>query len=500
MVLGLFIFKTYGLSWDEKFSRDNGLYAYNYVTGKNTDLLQAGEKEYGTAFELPLVWIEKTINLTSTQQIYYMRHLVTFSFFFVGVIFFYLLSKKRFGAKLGLLGTFFLILSPRIFADSFYNSKDVILLASIIIAVFTLKRFLDRKTLKNALIHSIICAYAVGVRMPALIIVLFTFAFLAYDFVFSSNKNPRIYLKAVILFTFSFIIFTVLFWPYLWVNPFWNFLSAYSKFSHFGWNNTLLYFGRFVPVVSEFHKTYPLVWIGMTTPLSYLALFFIGVAISALSFAKKPVKYLKTHRDDLIFLCWFFVPLLSIILLKSVIYDGWRHLYFIYPAMILIGLVGFERVLKSKFRSSVSLLIFIDLLFALIFMVKYHPYQNLYFNLFSGGMKNVKNNFEMDYWGLTFRRGLEYIAQNDKSEKIPIFFAHGLTENTDILKDDDRKRFIVLKEPRDAKYVLSNYRWHPENYPKDIKIIYEIKIEGVSIMSVLKRPPEGFKNETFERR
>lgn len=501
-LLGVFIFRDYGISWDESFSRSNALLAYKYVTGESREFLRHGEKEYGTGFELPLVFAEKTFNITSPQQIYYTRHFFTFTLFFIGTIFFYLLAKSRFGANLALLGTLFLILSPRIFADSFYNSKDAVFLAAFTFAVYTMVRFLDKKSLKNAMIHAAAAAFAISIRMPAVLIVVLTLVGLAYDLVLSSKKDLKGIFKQALIFIFATLAFTVIFWPYLWTNPIGNLASAYYKFNHFEWNNTALYFGRFVPVVSEFHKTYPLVWIGMTTPLSYLALFFIGISVFGLNFIKKPVKYLKAHRNDLIFLLWFFLPLFTVIAFRSVLYDGWRHLYFIYPALILVGLIGLEFILKQKsiIKPVVLVLIALNLVNVSIFMVKNHPYQNLYFNSLANGAANAKKNFDLDYWGLTFRKGLEYIAENDKSSKIPVFFAHGSLQNIDILSDEDRKRFIVLTEPKGAKYVLTNYRWHPEDYPKNLKIIYEIKIDGVSVMAVLSRPPEGFRNEDFERR
>ena len=119
-------------------------------------------------------------------------------------------------------------------------------------------------------------------------------------------------------------------------------------------------------------------------------------------------------------------------------------------------------------------------------MIVYHPYQNLYFNNLVGGMKNAKKNFELDYWGLTFRKGLEYIAANDKSSEISVYFSQGSQGNIDILPSEERIRFTPLAEPKGAKYILTNYRWHPQDYSETYDKVYETKIDGTAVMSVYK--------------
>ena len=50
-------------------------------------------------------------------------------------------------------------------------------------------------------------------------------------------------------------------------------------------------------------------------------------------------------------------------------------------------------------------------------MYKNHPHQNVYFNFLAG--KNFNERFEMDYFGVSNKRALEYIVeQEDKTVKI----------------------------------------------------------------------------------
>lgn len=497
--LGIFIYRHYGISWDESTSRDNGLIAYQYITGQNRDLLTYRDRDYGTAFEFPLVMVEKLLHVSSSQQIYYLRHLLTFLFFFISVVFFYKIALDRFGSGIAFLGTIFLVLSPRIFADSFYNSKDLGLLSGMIIAIFTLISFTKKPSLPNVIFHSIACAFVVDIRLPALIILPITLGFFIMDTLLLKRHLWKSRMIMLFIFIILFSGFIVLLWPYLWSNPIGNLMHAFSNFSHFSrLSDTVFYMGnyildRYVP----WH--YPLVWISISTPFTYLTLFLLGIGFTARKLSFDIFSFYTKKQRDLLFLTWFFGPLLIVIGLNSTLYDSWRQLYFIYPAFLLVALIGLEGLFfyarKRYLLKIVILILGISLLNVLRFMILKHPYQNLYFNELVGGFANAKQRFDLDYWGLTYREGLEYIVSNDGSKEIPVFFAYGHKRNVDILGDDDRKRFVVVDRPQKAKYILSNYRWYKDrnNYRWDPYLyaihhpeFYNITFDGVSVMTVFK--------------
>ena len=79
--------------------------------------------------------------------------------------------------------------------------------------------------------------------------------------------------------------------------------------------------------------------------------------------------------------------LLSIIVYikKGLGYDGWRHLYFVYPSMIMTALFGYYYLnlfLKNKIsKMAISSLIILNLTYLVFWNYKYHPHQFVYFNL-----------------------------------------------------------------------------------------------------------------------
>lgn len=489
LLIGLLVFKDYGISWDEKRSRTNGLVAAKYVFQKDPLLLSYEDKYYGTVFELPLFVVEKVFNLSDSRTIYLSRHLVNFLVFYIGVFFFYLLSKSHFKSwKMGLLGSLFLILSPRIFAHSFYNSKDIPFLTLFIISIYTLIRYLDKKNLKSAGLHALACALLVDIRVLGIIVPVITAVFAGADF-FSRKQDlikRKVFLLNFIFYLGLFSVLTILFWPILWTNPFYHFIEAFKQMSAFPWNSTVLYFGNYVEAKNLPWHYLP-AWLAISTPILYLFLFIAGLFFLAKKF---PVlAFSPKHRNNLIFLLWFFVPFFGVFVFKPVLYDSWRQIFFVYPAFLLIALTGLKFLCSTSaiilIKPALALVVIWNLLNISGFMIKNHPYQNLYFNFLAGlNMSSIKQKFELDYWGLSYRKGLEYILANDNSEKIKIYVINEPgRNNADILYKKDRERLVFVETPEEAKYFMSNYRWHRQDYSFGQEI-YSVKVGKAKIMTV----------------
>ena len=151
--VGLKVFPDYGVHLDEENNQAFGQRSYEYIRDFNIlspaisdSKFDFHDKIHGPIFQIILIFIKNQFNLTDSRTILLMRHLCTFLIFYLGVVFFYLLNyfyfKER---KIALLGCLFLVLHPRIFAHSFYNSADIPFLSFYIISTYTLLRFLEQR-------------------------------------------------------------------------------------------------------------------------------------------------------------------------------------------------------------------------------------------------------------------------------------------------------------------------------------------------------------------
>ena len=146
-LIGTITFKDYGISVDEEFQRASGFYWLNYVLSftsfdelKNLVGIKLNQIKgftlpspvynpyYGIVFDLPTALLEVILKIDDPKNYFHFRHLLNFTLFFVGSIFFYRLLLNRFSNyTISLIGTLFFVLSPRIYGSSFFNNKDLLI-------------------------------------------------------------------------------------------------------------------------------------------------------------------------------------------------------------------------------------------------------------------------------------------------------------------------------------------------------------------------------------
>ncbi len=271
-----------------------------------------------------------------------------------------------------------------------------------------------------------------------------------------------------------------------------------SRFPH---NSEMLYLGKLIPDSSPpWH--YVLVWIGITTPILYLVGFLAGLIAILLrmikAFLNSPEQFNPGRRNDLIIVCAFLGPLISVICLQSSLYSGWRQMYFLYTPFFLVMLSGFRVFfdwLQEHTRQRLAMIIcgvllLIGILPTASWMVKYHPYQNVYFNRLAGAdMKTIQQRFPLDYWGLAYQKGVQAILSMDDRSKITIF-VESQQQALGLLTPAESKRIFLAGDLGEADYFLGNYkdiRRFP--YPFSNEIFSTI-IGNAKILSVYKLTEE----------
>jgi hypothetical protein len=315
-------------------------------------------------------------------------------------------------------------------------------------------------------------------------------------FVEPSERRKTAHTTAI--YTILVIALIIFFWPILWHGPLLALSESIKLFSRYSQNMPLIYQGGKV-WSTHLPWHYIPVWILITTPLLYVSAFLFGTFISIKNLLKKPLKLDWEKIDSIFFLSWFFLPILIVIAIRAVLYDSWRHLFFIYPAFIILSMVGLERIfelvktkLKGKIRRYASpLIIFtitVSLLSTTYLMVKFHPYESEYFNwILCWDMRFAKTHFEMFGWGQPYREGLEYILKKDAREKINIYVSTLPGEfNAKIIKPGDRNRLVYVKFPRQADYYLTDSVYKKKEESSFARKFYAVKVGQAIILRVYK--------------
>ena len=388
--LGLSIFKDYGISIDEEFQRYSGFYWLNYVvefTPFETLKINISNRLdniggftlpdprdypfYGIVFDLPLAFLETIFDIKEPKNYFLLRHFFNFLIFFISSIYFYKILENRFSKKsIIFLGVLLYISSPRIFADSFYNNKDIVFLSFVTISSYYYFKLLDNFSYKNIFKFSFFSALTCATRILGIFIPI-TFLFFIFLSNEKKNKNYRLF-KKIFLFVSLFLFFLYLFWPFLWGNPISNFFYSLKMFSQYEVKLQMLFngdyiFSNFLPL------SYLPTWILITTPVSILILFFIGYtnlikrSSGRIINIKQNTIYEdfwrgKKEKKDFFIIFNFTIIFFYIILSNTVLYTGWRHLYFLHIFIVYISCFAIYLIdlkIKKKFISFLILTILI---------------------------------------------------------------------------------------------------------------------------------------------
>ena len=491
-ITGIFTFKDYGVTGDEVFERQTGFYWLNYVLGftpfDNIKSIAAIKFEeikgftlpktednpfYGVIFSLPAAFLEVIFNIEDSKNYYHLYHFLNFTLFFIASIFFYKLLSNRFlNNNIALIGTLFFILSPRIYASSFYNNKDLVFLSLATIALYYCFKSLEKINYKNLLIFSIFAAMCTSSRIFGIIFPVFFSIF--YFLSFLPNTKIIKNLKFIGFFLISYFLFLILFWPELWSNPVENLFLSFKYFKFFdGFSIKMFFKGEYIHS-SYLPYSYIFTWILITTPILYILLFFIGYFVIFKRFLLRLINIKENNsypdfwrgineKKDLFILLNLTGVIFGLIIFSIILYTGWRQIYFLNIFIIYIATYGFYYLqikLKSKFNRNIQYgIVGTFLIFVVYKMIIFHPYQNLYFSY--PFKKDIHNKFEIDYWGLSANKFLKDVIVLEKG-KYPVYIGVAsfltLERSVKILNKKDREKIVIVgQDYQKADYIYTAF-------------------------------------------
>lgn len=478
-LVGLWMGTDYGVPWDERDEQKIlvfNLYEYAYqLLGKDSAVVRIAadmgaapisgsiERDHGVAPFYPLAPIFFLQDARLMTQVW---HAYIWLIFMLGVYALFALLRELGASDItACAASLFLYLSPRFFAEGHYNNKDVVLL-SLVLCVFSLAAQLMRKRKYSImLLFSFVGALAANVKVIG--IFAWGLAGLAVVWKWFSEKNIRrrdaCIIGASIL---SFIAFYFLITPAIWNDPIGFVRYVIDNMRHFSrWNGVVFFEGAFYrPAQGVSLPWYYLPkMIALTIPILYILLALVGQVYAITLCIKADQK-----RPLLLALTIFWMlPLGYALVSNPIVYNGWRHFYFIYAGIVVMagmGLVWLFSLVASKPALKTLALLGLTAVFAAQAgsIVMNHPYQYTYYNALSG---QVDGRYELDYWALsTYNAMEELVARSDRNQNLPLIcsrppippHSYPMTNNYDALPEKDRLKLAYSADDRTAPYLIYN--------------------------------------------
>lgn len=432
-ILCVMIFSSsgYGICWDEYLMQEYGNSVLKFYTsfGKDKSYLDPNGVMhfYGPFFDL----LGAIVNRNNQGDIYERRHFFIAIFGFIGILFTGLTAREISNWKVAVLAMLFVFLSPVYFGHSMFNSKDIPFAGAYMASVYFIIRFVRTYPLIHwsTVIGAIVSiGISLSIRIGGLMLVAYFGLFLVIKILRSEKRsvadllqNKQAILKFVIAILGGYI-FAVLFWPYALISPIKHPFEVLSAFSKWQFDSGNLFNGA-RPHYWEIPWNYIPMWIYVTTPLFICGSFFLFPII-----IYKWKNFNEFINGDLFLMILFtsIFPVAYIIYQKSIIFDGWRHVTFVYPPLVVCcaamwtGAVHVVRKITEYLKYPILALLGVFMFEPALFMAKYHKFETFYFSPAIGGVKGAFKKFDIDYYGTSLRYAVEWIAQNaDSLEKGP---------------------------------------------------------------------------------
>ena len=319
-------------------------------------------------------------------------------------------------------------LYPRYFGAIFNNPKDVpFTMASTFLlwSILLLMRqwAIPNKTLRNSLLVGFFLALAVAIRVNGIlwygILVLLLAGWWLVHFR-ETKRARKLFQKIEEHFNaFALIIIVsslgiMLMWPYVFIDPLADLYRSVKIIAKYPWNGSVLYQGQ-IQLATNLPRSYAPVWLVIGSPPALILLSLLGFAFLCAWCARKKVLDPKMTVVTLA----FGLPLASIVLLHSELYNALRQFLFLVPPMILLAIYGLTRLFALLWQRKNKLLFVlliiltcVNFLWTAVDMLNIHPYEYIYFSPLVGGTQGAYGQYEMDYWNSCYRPASEWLSQN----------------------------------------------------------------------------------------
>ena len=475
-IAGAALVGDYGVSTDEQFERRNTQITIDYALGVSEEPPRLHNRYYGVAFRLPALLVERALGLQDLRDIFIARHLLTHWFFIAGGFACGMLAYRMLGNRwAALFAMLMFLLHPRLYAHSFFNIKDIPFAVMLIIALYLTHRAFRKDTLGAFLLCGVGVGLAINIRPFGLMLPPMILAMRGLDLWQAGRGERKRILASAAIFTSAALATVYIMHPYYWENPL-RFIEGLRVLSQHPTILDNLFMGEIYRSDAVPWNYIP-VWFAITAPPVALLLGAIGCAAACWQAIAHPIRSLHDReiRFRVLLLGCVALPVAVVIILQANIYQGWRHMYFLWGPFSLLAAVGLHRIASGgsglgKWNRAARIPGWIrggglrrtlaysaagvGLITTLTAMAALHPHQQMYFN----ALVDTKtpgapgNRYDMDYWELTQRQSLEYLLARYPEGDLRVW---PRIRTAQILPQKYRNRFVPLgNNPRAADFYL----------------------------------------------
>ena len=463
-VLGIAVLDDYGISPDDIVQRDFGHATLELARGDDAALKgRLGQdfpevRHYGAAFEAPLALVERVLGQADSRGIYLTRHLLTHLAFLAGAGAAALLAHRLFG---GLWPALFALaafaLHPRLYAHSFFNSKDAPFTALFMVCLCLAERAFRRGTAGAFALLGAGVGVLVNLRVMGALLFAAVLGLKALDVALAPSRmarHPALATSAAFTAAAAATLYAIS--PHLWSDPS-GLVDAFALLAQHPHRISSLFAGTVVQW-PDIPAGYVPTWVAVTTPPALLALCLAGAA-AALGRGLVPLAgavRVAPPRFGLLLVACPALAVAAVVAVNANVYNGWRQLHFLWAPASLLAVAGARwlagAVRRRGLRRVVGGLTAAGVAAGGVQTALLHPQQHSYFNLLADrdAPERLAARYELDSWRMSHLQGLRRALDAHPSATVGLREASGA-----FLRARERLRVSGAGEGGGVDLVLS---------------------------------------------
>lgn len=373
---------------------------------------------YPSGFDYLAITVNNVIGNGDGYE-YNIRHGLNQLFAVLAILFAGLIASMLVNYRAGLITVWLLFLTPIFFGLALFNTKDVPFSTGYIVSVYFILRYIqelpaiNKKTVA-ALIISI--AFACSVRIGGFLLIAYLVVFAGIFLLQNKSILQQRKLLTNIAGSIALVVSVVLLlliagWPYVLTSPFAHLQQALNVAVDFPQSIPINFNGAHINSL-EVPKTYLLVYFIRTVPVLILIAFCCSLGMIWL--CRKRIY----NNGVWLLLAAAVFPVLYALTKDLSLYNSWRHFLFIYPPFVVVTGMGVELLLqrfnKPVYQYAITGVLVVGMLPPVLWTVRTHPYEYMYYNVAAGGFKNNYYTFETDYWQISTREGMDWLIEHEQ--------------------------------------------------------------------------------------
>jgi hypothetical protein len=358
------------------------------------------------------------------------------------------------------------------------------------LALWGIYTFISRRPATPSLTQALVLGFLFGLAQCARTLGFSLYlVFALYDFHLFYHRGKQLWkhwarhLKETGLLLASIFILSnfmmIATWPYLGGNYAIHLLEALQTSKKFFWDNPVLFQGRQI-LATQLPLSYLPVWLAITTPLGIILLLMTSLRF---------IKRFTQNELAVLLVCALVVNAALVILFHPVLYDGLRHFLFLLPILAALAALSAASWIRESalglFRPTLFGLVALNLFGVGVEMVRLHPYEYVYFNEVTGGLKGSIGKFDNDYWGASTKEAAEWVKANGLSDPKKVYLINTGGNDYQVFPYLN-KRMNWTDSRKDADFYISTTRDGKDKLADPSKIVHVVEREGIPLCYVFK--------------